>query len=700
MPGHRLQTLLEPRSIAMVGASPRPASFGWRSYRAPVDGGYEGDIHLVNPRYETIDGRVCADSLRDLKGVEHAVLNVSNTLLEGVLDDAIAAGIPAVTIFASGYLEGDHDPPLLERLRTKTRAAKINVCGGNGTGFKNRDHKVQCTLVSHPEDVAGEIAWIAQSGSVYGSLIETDGRIRFNLSVSSGQEIATSAADYMDYALELPTTRAIALSIETIRDPDGFVAAAQTARDRGIRVVALKVARTEASAKMALSHSGALAGNDDVYNAVFERAGVTRAHDFDELIATLQLAIQPRVMVPGGIVAIADSGGEREHLADLADAENVRFADISSQTRAKLAERLEYGLDPVNPLDAWGTGNNFLEIFSGCFQALVEDEDAGIGVWVADMRDEEEFRRPYEAPARAIAESTGKPVVFANTVPNGVVHETANRLREAGTPLLDGLGPAIKAVSNAMIWRDDDARSPMQPPAPPAGNVVTSWRERLGDREPLDEAEGLALLREFGIATVEAKVVGDANAARDAATSLGWPVVLKTAMPGIAHKSDVEGVVLGIESEAQLLSAYATLSEKLGSRCLVESMAAPGVEMVFGLTTDPQFGPVVLVGAGGILVEVMGDVSYAIPPFDTPEARRLLDRLRARALLDGVRGGTAADVDALAQSLARFSVLASTLGDVISEMDVNPIIAGPSSALAADVLIMSARTSASISPDG
>ena len=700
MPGHRLQTLLEPRSIAMVGASPKPDSFGWRSYRALVDGGYEGDIHLVNPRHETIDGCVCVDSLRDLSGIEHAVLNVSNARLEGVLDDAIAAGIPAVTIFASGYLEGDHDPPLLERLRTKTREAGINVCGGNGTGFKNRDHKVQCTLVSHPEDVAGEIALIAQSGSVYGSLIETDGRIRFNLSVSSGQEIATSAADYMDYAIELPTTRAIALFIETIRDPAGFVAAAQTARERGIRVVALKVARSEASAKMALSHSGALAGNDDVYNAVFERAGVTRAHDFDELIATLQMATQPRVMVRGGIVAIADSGGEREHLADLADAENVRFADISSQTRAKLAEQLEYGLDPVNPLDAWGTGNNFLEIFSGCFQALVEDEDAGIGVWVADMRDDEEFRWPYEAAARAIAESTGKPVVFANTVPNGVVHETANRLREAGTPLLDGLGPAIKAVSNAMIWRDNDARSPMQPPAPPAENVVAGWRERFGESRPFDETEGLALLREFGIAAVEAKVVEDADAACDAANSLGWPVVLKTAMPGIAHKSDVGGVWLGIDSEEQLLEAYATLCEKLGPRCLVESMAAPGVEMVFGLTTDPQFGPVVLVGAGGILVEVMGDVSHAIPPFDTTEARRLIDRLRARALLDGVRGGATADVDALAQSLARFSVLASTLGDVIKEMDVNPVIAGPSSALAADVLIVSARTNASISPDG
>ena len=692
MSDHRLQTLLEPRSIAMVGASPKTDSFGWWAYRALVDGGYEGDIHLVNPRYETIDGRACADSLRDLNGVEHAVLNVSNALLEGVLDDAIAAGIPAVTIFASGYLEGDHDPPLLERLRTKTRKAEINVCGGNGTGFKNRDHKVQCTLVSHPEDVAGEIALIAQSGSVYGSLIETDGRIRFNLSVSSGQEIATSTADYMDYAIELPTTRAIALFIETIRDPAGFVAAAQTARERGIRVVALKVARSEASAKMALSHSGALAGNDDVYNALFERVGVTRVHDFDELIATLQLAIQPRVMVPGGIVAIADSGGEREHLADLADKEKVRFADISRQTRAKLAERLDYGLDPVNPLDAWGTGNNFMEIFSGCFQTLVEDEDAGIGVWVADLRDDGEFRWPYEAAALATAESTGKPVVFANTVPNGVVHETANRLREAGTPLLDGLGPAMKAVSNAMTWRDNDARAPMHPPQPPDKKVVTRWSERLRDREPLDEAEGLDLLRGFGMATVDAKVVKDAETAVAAANSLGWPVALKTAMSGIAHKSDVGGVVLGIESEEQLLGAYAALCEKLGPRCVVESMAAPGVEMVFGLTTDPQFGPVVLVGTGGILVEVMGDVSYAIPPFDAVEARRLIDRLRARPLLDGVRGGPAANVDALAQALARFSVLASTLGDVVKELDVNPVIAGPSSAVAADVFIVSVRT--------
>ena len=692
MTEHRLQTLLEPRSIALVGVSPKLDSFGWWNYRALVDVGYEGDIHLVNPRYDTIDERPCVASLRDTSGVEHAVLNVSNARLEASLDDVIAMGIPAATIFASGYLEGDSSPGLLERLRTKARDAGLLVCGGNGTGFRNRDLKVQCSLLFHPEESFGPVTLIAQSGSVYGSLLETDGRLGFNLTVSSGQEIATTTADYMDYALELPTTRAVALFIETIRDPAGFIAAADKARELGIRVVALKVARTEASAKMALSHSGALAGNDAVYNALFDRSGVTRVGDFDELIATLQLATQPRVMVPGGIVAITDSGGEREHLTDLATVQNVPFADISTKTRERLAARLDYGLDPVNPLDAWGTGNDFLGIFSDCFQALVEDDDTGMGIWVADLRDQNDFRDPFEAAALATAQTTGKPVVFANTVPNGVVHKVANRLREAGTPLLDGLGPTIKAVSHAMTWRDKDGRGQMIPPAAPADDVVGRWRRRLGDVEPLCEAEGLALLRDFGISTVDAITVEHIDTAVDAAKSLGMPVVLKTATPGITHKSDVGGVVLGLESETQLRRAYASLSERLGPRCVVESIAPPGVEMVFGLTTDPQFGPIVMLGAGGVLVEVIRDVSHAMPPFDATEAGCLIDRLQARTLLNGVRGRPAANVDLLADALARFSVLAATLGDVISELDVNPMFAGPYGAVAADVLVVTSSS--------
>ena len=685
---HRLTPLLSPRSVAVVGASPKPESFGWSSYRALVDAGYEGDIHLVNPRYDAIDARPCVPTLSELSSVDHAMLVVSNALLESVLDDAIAAGIPAVTIFASAYLEGDHDPPLLERLKTKARAAGLLVCGGNGIGFWNRDHKVCCALVGYGrENDVGSITLIAQSGSIYGSLMQNDGRLAFNLSVSSGQELTTTTADYMDYALELPSTRAIGLFMESVRDPATFMAVAEKARSAGVRVVTLKVARSEAGARMALSHSGALAGNDEACSAAFERAGVVRVRDVEELVATLQLATQPRAMIPGGLVAITDSGGEREHLADLAVDAGVPFAEIGLETRDRLAARLDYGLDPDNPLDAWGTGKDYVSIFADCFSALVADDNAALGMWVADLRDGQALREPFISAASAVARSTPKPVVFASCVPQGVAHETARRLRELGIPLIDGLGPALAAVSHAMSWEARDRAPPVSPPAPPPGETVAHWRARLVAGPVPDEAEGLHLLRDFGLATVEALVVEDEDAAGEAAERLGLPVAVKTAIPGVAHKTDVGGVSTGLATTEAVRSAYRNCRARLGARCVVESMAPPGVEMMFGLTRDPHFGPLVVVGAGGVLAELIEDVAHAIPPFDAAEARRLIARLRACRLLAGARGRPAADLEALAEALARFSVLAATLGDRLDALDVNPVIAGPRGAFAADVLV-------------
>ena len=687
MSKHRLQPLLEPRSVALVGASPKTESFGWTSYRALVDAGFEGEIQLVNPGYAEIDGRKCVSSLTETSGIDHAILNVSNGRLEGVLDEAIQAGVRAVTIFASGYLQADYHPPLLERIRRKVANAGVAVCGGNGTGFWNRDHKVQCSLIGRPLESPGSTTLIVQSGSVYGGMLQTDGRLSFNLSVSTGQEVATTTADYMDYALSLPTTRSIGLFMETIRDPAGFIDAARRARERGIRVVALKVARTAESARMAVSHSGALAGDDAAYDAVFESVNVTRVRDFDEFVATLQLASQPRTMAPGGLIAITDSGGEREHLTDLADDEQLPFAAISEATRGLLAGRLEFGLEPSNPLDAWGTGKEYAPIFEDCFAALMSDEDAAGGLWVADTRDDEPFRKPFLDAGRNVALTSGKPVVFATCVASAVVHVTATRLREQGTPLIDGLGPAVKALSHAMRWRDEDQAEPSRPVAQ-QDKVIATWRARLAIDSPIDEATGLELLRDYGLTTVNAVVVDSLSQAAQAARGVGYPVALKTAMPGISHKSDVGGVLLGLRDEIELRGAFETLESQLGSRCLVESMAPAGVEMVFGLSTDEQFGSLLMVGVGGVFVEIYGDVVHATPPLDVRQARQLIDRLRGRRLLDGVRGQPAADVQSLATALANFSVLASTLGDLIEELDVNPVIAGPGGAVAADVLVV------------
>ena len=518
-------------------------------------------------------------------------------------------------------------------------------------------------------------------------LLENDGRLSFNLTVSSGQEIATTAADYMDFALGLPTTRAIALFIETIRDAEGFIAAAERAMAGDIPIVVAKVARTEASKAMAVSHSGALAGDDAAYDALFERYGVLRCDTLADMFATLQVMTQTPRAGPGGLAAITDSGGEREYLADESERIGVRFADIGGPTVARLEGRLEYGLEPVNPLDAWGTGNDYPGIFHDCMAALMEDPDTAFGLWVADIRDSDNWRTPFIERAPGISRQTGKPMAFVSCVPNGANQGQAQALMGAGMPLLEGFGPALAAIRHGFAYRDRRARPAAAPPAPPDDAVVDAWRARLTGGEPFGEAEGLELLAAFGVPANRAVFTETRDGALAAAADMDGPVALKTADPNIQHKSDVGGVALGLDGGAAVAAAYDQMAARLGPRVLVAAMAPAGVELAFGMVRDPQFGPLVMVGAGGILVELLGDTRFALPPFDAAEARRLIDRLACRRLLDGVRGKPAADMDALAEALARFSVLAASLGDAIAEIDVNPVIAGPDGCLAVDALV-------------
>ena len=641
---HRLRPLLNPRSIAVVGASAKRETFGWRSWQGILGIGFEGDFFLVNPRYHEIDGMPCHSDIASIgQPVEHAMLNVSNANLEAAFDAAVKAGVQAVTIFASCYLEGDRDPLLLERLKRKAQEASLLVCGGNGAGFVNRVEKAQVALSGSRASLdVGPVTLISQSGSVYLGMIQTDGRLGFNLTVSSGQEIATTAADYMDYALELESTRAIALFLETIRDPTGFRRAADKAKERGVPVVVVKAARTEESIRMAQTHSGALAGNDAVCDAVFRHHGVLRVRDLDAMIATLQMAVQPRRYWPGGIVAITDSGGEREHLVDLAHDHGIPFAAISEETTCRMVNCLDYGLEAVNPLDAWGTGRDYVPIFMECWDALMSDPDCSAGLWVADLRDFEVFRTPFIEGALRIAERTGKPMCFASCVPNGIVHEKARYLADAGIPLIDGLDPALTAFSRMLAWRDHRDHRTMRPPEPPAGTTVNHWRDRLATGDPLDEAEGLALARDFGLATPETVIVADgAGGAGYRGTYMRGPLALKTAMPGLHHKSDVGGVdtrypgrrgpprsLAGDGAAAGPARAHRSHgSRRRRDRCSASSGTS-------------QFGPLVLVGTGGVLTEVLDDSLLALPPFDVTFARALIDRLKVRPLLDGARGKT------------------------------------------------------------
>jgi acyl-CoA synthetase (NDP forming) len=693
MPEHKLAPLLTPRRVALVGASPKAGSVGRGMITSTTMPGTPSEIYFVNPNYPEIAGRRAYAALAELpEKPDMAVLGVANARLEATLRDAIENGVKAATIFASCYLEGDREPKLTARLSAMAKEAGIAICGGNCMGFYNLEYGLRVCGFPPPDWIrAGGIAFITHSGSAFSALCHNDKRMGFNLAVSAGQELATNVADYLDYVLTLDSTRVVGLFLETVRDPEGFMRGLEKAQKKSIPVVALKVGRTAESAALAVSHSGALAGNHAAYEALFDRYNVIAVDNMDDLTNALHFYAGGREPASGGIATMHDSGGFRELAMDLAVERKVPFAKIDAATTEKLAARLDYGLEPINPLDAWGTGNDWEGIFHDCMKALVDDPDTALGALCVETRDGYSLTEGYGEMLRKIRAETSKPVILATNVASNSSDDVAVRLAKDGVPVLSGVASMLTVVRKAMDRRDRLA-APAAAAAPKAPQGLRAkWEKRLKRGGTLDEAESLALLADYGVPALPHRVVDNEAALLAAARDFGGAVAMKTAMPGIFHKSDVGGVKLGLSSAAALKAAYADLSGRLGPRVIVMPMAGKGVELSFGLTWDPQFGPVVMVGAGGVLIEMLKDRRFALPPFGATEARRFLDGLSLRPLLDGKRGAKPADIGALAQALSRFSVLAADLGDLIAEADVNPLVAGPEGSVALDALVVPAK---------
>jgi len=692
-PGHGLDPLLAPRSIALLGASQRPHTVGNDMVRALTGGGFAGRIYPINPKYAHIEGLRCFASLEQLpESAEHVVIGLASNRVEAALAEAIAHGARAATVFAACYLEDDTRPTLNERLAAMAREAGLALCGSSSMGLGHPASGLRLAAYPcDPNSTPGGICWVAQSGSVYGAIAYNDPRLRFSLHVSSGAELVVRANDYLDWALARSDTRVIGLFLEAVRDPEGFEAVLARAAERAVPVVVLKAGRTPASAAMAHTHTGALAGDDAAYRALFDRYGVLRVSSVDELAATLLLLAEPRRAHDGGLASVHDSGGECELLIDLAADLGVPIARIGEHTRTRLAERLEPGLEPVNPLDAWGTGRDAVAIFETCLDALMDDPATAAGFVVSDLRDGHYHHENLAAVARAVHARTGKPLAFVTNYSAVRDDRASLALTEAGIPVLDGTREALLAVKHLLAYRDFTRRPPIEPPPAPGREVTARWRERLATGAPLTEVEALALLADYGLATVEARLVQDEEALAAAARELGYPLALKTAAPGVAHKSEVDGVRLALGDERALGAAYRDLAARLGPEVTLARMAPAGVEMALGAVRDAQFGPYVMVAAGGVLIELLEDTAVGLAPLDAREAARLIDRLRARRLLEGMRGRPAVDRAALGEALARLSVLMADLGEIIDQIDVNPVIVTARGALAADALVVPRR---------
>lgn len=677
MPAHRLAALLQPRSIAVVGASARPGSPGNEVLVNLRKGGFDGPLYAINPARDSIGGLPCFASLVELPDApQHAIFAVNDARLEACFDEAVAAGVEAATVFSAMSLPGESSPGLAARIRDKAAAAGILLHGGNSMGFFNFQGGVWVSgFDTRAHEHPGNVVLLSQSGAGMSGILDCEERLDFLFAASTGQELCLSVEDYLDYVLDLPRTRVVGLFLETSRHPRRFIAALEKARRRRIPVVVLKVGRTELAARLAVSHSGAMVGSDAVFEALFRRYGVQRVGDMAQLASTLMLFAQPHPLPPGGLATMHDSGGQRQLAIDLADELGVAYPTLHPASVERLAGLLDPGLPAVNPLDAWGSGGaDAARHMENCFSALLADPGVALGAVVHDRAPGGGIYGSYLQYLRGAQAATGKPVcLVANHAGSGSDPQAVTATRD-GFPVLDGLREFLVAARCVMAHRDYLAAGGETPPAAPDPGVVGRWREQLRGSAQPDEAMAGQLLRDFGIPVVAGVVFDGPSVPPAVWQSLRFPVVLKTAQAGIAHKSDVGGVILGLADATALRAACEAMAVRLGPRMMVAPMVTgDGVEMILGVARDPQFGPTVLLGLGGVHAEQLRDTTILLPPFAPGEAARALRRLQLYRLLEATRGRAALDLDGFCSMASRLSVLAVEMADCIAEIDINPV---------------------------
>jgi acyl-CoA synthetase (NDP forming) len=437
-----------------------------------------------------------------------------------------------------------------------------------------------------------------------------------------------------------------------------------------------------------MSHSGAIVGDHEAFIALCQRYGSILCHDADEMIVTAMLFAAGFRVERGGLASMLDSGGMREQMIDLAEDHGVEFAHISEATTGVLRAHLETGLEAVNPMDGMGAlGNNTAQTYLECGKALLDDADSGLLSFEFEFRDGFSHYPELFDVTRQLAAYNAKPLLLINSCSFTSIDQTAAELTWQGIPVINGIDVALRALRNLMNYRSDPL--PFVPDDFEFDAMaIARWSQRIGAVANLDELSSLELMADFGLPVVESNLIENPDQLRAAGASCGWPVVLKTAQPGITHKSDQNGVKTGLGDQAQLHSGYQDLCARLGERAVVMPMVAAGVEVSLGMKNDAQYGPMVIVACGGVLIELLAERAFRLAPVDARQAEAMIDELKLGQLLAGVRGQAAVDRKALVDLIVRFSALVVELADTIAEIDLNPVIVNQSGATIVDALVI------------
>ena len=697
MSQNSLETMFRPKSVAILGASTNENKIGGRPLRYLKHYEFDGPIYPINPNYPEVQGLKAYKSILDVAGgVDLALIALPAAAVLQAIRECAEKGVKVVVIFSSGFAEtGDDGRAAQLEMRRIAADAGMRIVGPNCMGIAAFDHKMIITfgvsMMNFPPAL-GPVSIVSQSGA-FGSVAYAEARQRHlgvRLWATTGNESDVSVADCLNFYVEDPETKVILMYFEASRDGANLMAGLEAAKKARKPVVTMKVGSSDVGAEAALSHTNSLAGSDSVVDTVLAKYNAYRAYTMDEFF-DIGYAFTSGLFPAGNRVGIVTiSGGVGILMSDYAVKLGLDVARLPEAAQAKIKEVIPFA-GTRNPVDVTGQAVNQQEIIEHCLNIMIEEGGYDvIVVYFAGMTSMEFLRKTgltrvrEKHPAAAIVlsvvmdEESWKVFDDLNFL---VIPDPTRAVRAAAALIQMGQGYA-KAELPA-------------PPALPAPVHVPA--------EMPNEVEAKRILAKAGIPVVDERLATATEAAGNAAAEIGFPVAMKLVSTDILHKSEIGGVLLNVADEAAARDGYDTLIARAKTAqpdakvdgVVVAPMISGGVETILGVKVDPAFGPVVLFGLGGIFVEVLGDVTQRLAPFGVEEAHEMMREVKGFPLLDGARGAAPADLDALAEALARLSVFAHENAERIESIDINPFLVLPKGqgAYAVDALIVPSKVS-------
>ena len=696
-----LDRVLNPRCIAIVGASAKVGSFGERVLGNL--GEFSGAVYLVNSKYDVLGERRCYPSIAALPEVPDCVaVAVPRDAVEEVVREAAGIGAGGVILYASGYAETQlpERVELQERLGSIARGSGLKILGPNCLGIANYVRRARITFADYP--AARELRRIcvgiaSQSGALSQSLAQA---IECGASVShvfsAGNQADVDVADLVAYLADDPSCHAIACAFEGMTHPQRLLEAADIAWRNQKPLLINKIATGSLGARAAVSHTGTLAGSDTAYRAAFERAGAVVVEDFEGLMEAAAFFAKAPIPKARGVAVLATSGGAAIMAADKAELHGVELPQPGDSVRKILESHIPDFGSARNPCDVTAQVVNNPQSLWACGEALLSDR--AYGALIVPQPVAFDMHRPRIPALSALSKQSGK--ITCNVLISGWLQGpgTIEAEIDPHVALFRSMDRCFRSIAawHARADRQTRGERHVVRQSDPAADGQAA--RMIGDapHDRLTEAESKAILGLYGIPTVREIRAGTASAAAAAATAVGYPVALKVESPDIPHKTEARVVALNLKSASELNDAYERVMANARAYAphaaihgvIVQPMAPSGVEIVLGARVDPALGPLIVVGFGGILVELLKDSAVELAPVNRDEALRMLARLKGHALLTGFRGSAPVDLERLADIIVRLSEFVSVQQGVVAEVDVNPIICGGRTMLAVDALIV------------